>query len=370
VIEVGTEIKSSNQTINIFPAYKDGAGLPTFNISEHGEFAPFFSLGVADGLRNFIAYPAIQKWAPTFRYGTLASVDYGSNTGNVNLETLTSSIMGLGLNQSNSLTNVPIEYMSCHAGAFESGDKVVVQFTNHDWSQPKIIGFKENPQPCGWEEPWDGPLYTSKYEWDYRSWFGGGTGTDATLSITDGWLTMSFPPTDYGSGSYEQEHYISVISRVAPLMENVQLVKFKAVEDEPCYDYSGDFSDYPDDYALFIGWNEDYTKVIQYKLRIFFAGAGYHIGCNDYYYDETDWIYPHSGVGEYWWWPEAGVVNWESYTKNIFYDKEEYIQLPYKLAGCHCVAIEMTRQWGGGAAYHQPKQISGGTMSVDFIGLA
>jgi hypothetical protein len=46
------------------------------------------------------------------------------------------------------LTDVPIEYMDCNSGAFIDGDEVLVEFTNQEWDQPKIIGFKESPKLC------------------------------------------------------------------------------------------------------------------------------------------------------------------------------------------------------------------------------
>jgi hypothetical protein len=46
------------------------------------------------------------------------------------------------------LEAVAIEYMTCNAAAFADGDAVLVGFTDQDFSQPKVIGFKSNPQPC------------------------------------------------------------------------------------------------------------------------------------------------------------------------------------------------------------------------------
>jgi predicted transglutaminase-like cysteine proteinase len=45
--------------------------------------------------------------------------------------------------------DVEIEYMDCNAGAFAVGDTVLVEFEGQDWSQPKVVGFKENPVDCG-----------------------------------------------------------------------------------------------------------------------------------------------------------------------------------------------------------------------------
>jgi len=38
--------------------------------------------------------------------------------------------------------------LDCNSGPFEDGDRVVVQFVNQDWEQPKVIGFESNPKPC------------------------------------------------------------------------------------------------------------------------------------------------------------------------------------------------------------------------------
>ena len=46
------------------------------------------------------------------------------------------------------LEAVPIEYMNCNAGAFADGDQVIVEFTDQDFSQPKVIGFRSDPQAC------------------------------------------------------------------------------------------------------------------------------------------------------------------------------------------------------------------------------
>lgn len=46
------------------------------------------------------------------------------------------------------LKDVPIEYMSCNAAAFQDGDEVIVEFENQDWKQPKVIGFRDEPIDC------------------------------------------------------------------------------------------------------------------------------------------------------------------------------------------------------------------------------
>ncbi|MGW8301313.1 MAG: transglutaminase-like cysteine peptidase [Desulfobacterales bacterium] len=52
------------------------------------------------------------------------------------------------LDVSSVLEDVPIEYMSCNSLAFSVGDEVVIKFVDQDFNQPKVIGFKSNPQEC------------------------------------------------------------------------------------------------------------------------------------------------------------------------------------------------------------------------------
>lgn len=101
--------------------------------------AAFFNGGI---------FPGWQKWLPTYRVGTIGSIDYANNTCSVTLDVTRSSAQRLDVNQTTSLAEVAVEYMACHASAFEDGDKVVVQFVGQDWGSPKVIGFAANPQPC------------------------------------------------------------------------------------------------------------------------------------------------------------------------------------------------------------------------------
>ncbi|KKK75011.1 hypothetical protein LCGC14_2878020, partial [marine sediment metagenome] len=61
----------------------------------------------------------------------------------------TSSQQNIDVNQGTALVDVPIEYMTCNAAAFAVDDVVLVEFTNQDFTTPKVIGFKDHPQPCG-----------------------------------------------------------------------------------------------------------------------------------------------------------------------------------------------------------------------------
>lgn len=94
--------------------------------------------------------PGWQKWLPTYRWGTITAIDLEANTVDVDLFAQTSSAQRLGVNQAASLAGVQVEYMDCNSRVFEVDDRVVVQFVGQDWSDPRVIGFLDNPRPCDW----------------------------------------------------------------------------------------------------------------------------------------------------------------------------------------------------------------------------
>ncbi len=49
---------------------------------------------------------------------------------------------------------VPIDYMDCNSSAFSSNDKVVIEFTGYNWTQPKVIGFAADPRTCSLPHVW------------------------------------------------------------------------------------------------------------------------------------------------------------------------------------------------------------------------
>jgi predicted transglutaminase-like cysteine proteinase len=44
-----------------------------------------------------------------------------------------------------------VEYMTCNALAFVSGDRVVVEFPSQNYTAPKVVGFEEEPRACEFE---------------------------------------------------------------------------------------------------------------------------------------------------------------------------------------------------------------------------
>jgi hypothetical protein len=97
---------------------------------------------------NAAILPGWQKFKPTYRWGTITAINYDADTANVTVASATSSARSLNVNQGTSLVNVPVEYLDCDADAFEVGDRCVVQFVGQDWSNPRVIGFLDNPKPC------------------------------------------------------------------------------------------------------------------------------------------------------------------------------------------------------------------------------
>lgn len=97
---------------------------------------------------NAAILPGWQKWMPTFRTGTITAVNSDNDTADVSLDDATSSAQGLGVNQTSSLSGVPIEYMECNAAAFEVGDPCVVRFDGQRWDAPRVVGFAREPKGC------------------------------------------------------------------------------------------------------------------------------------------------------------------------------------------------------------------------------
>jgi hypothetical protein len=91
--------------------------------------------------------PGWQRHMPTYRVGTLTTVSQISHTGTVTLDEATSSAQGLPINATQTLADIPIDYMDCDANAFEPGDRVVVRFQG-DWESATVVGFETNPRSC------------------------------------------------------------------------------------------------------------------------------------------------------------------------------------------------------------------------------
>lgn len=180
---VGTvEVPGERGEVQIQPGY---GGNAVYNASRDGQLQPVIAASPWAAFYNRAMFPGWQKWKPTFRYGTIISVN--DNLCDVSLEDAESSARGLDVNQTSYLSDVPIDYMDCNGQAFEAGDSVLVMFTGQDWANPKVIGFREDPKPCSaWEEPW-GTILCENHVWDVVPFFGDGVdhGVCPTLPIAD-----------------------------------------------------------------------------------------------------------------------------------------------------------------------------------------
>jgi len=143
--EVGTiEIPGESVHLQIQPGYEDNA---EYDEDRDGILNPTITQSPAQAYYNLAMLPGWQKWMPTYRHGTLSNLSGDLCT--VTLDQALSSQQDLDVNQSTVLNSVPIDYMECNGAAFSNGDKVLVEFEGQEFTSPKVIGFKDNPQPCG-----------------------------------------------------------------------------------------------------------------------------------------------------------------------------------------------------------------------------
>ncbi len=227
--EVGTiEVPGERGTVLIRPGYNGGA---VYNHTRDGQLFHPAACTAAGAFFNFAVLPGWQKWKPTYRTGEITAL--AGDTCSVDLHTAYSSAQSLGVNQAGSLTNVPIEYMDCNGAAFAVGDSVVIEFTGHDFSAPKVIGFTEYPKGCGeyvvftiggcgtksvvvvWDPRLNTPLFTARdqADVDYQLWATGKTDrsnpmvTTFTYEGRDSASDYAWDPDDEGLpyGTYDFE---------------------------------------------------------------------------------------------------------------------------------------------------------------------
>lgn len=113
-----------------------------------GELTARELMSPAQAYLNAAILPGWQKFKPTYRWGTITAINYEADTCNVNLADTRSSAQRLGVNQTGSLSGVPVIYSVCNSKAFIVGDRVVVQFLAQNWGSPRVIGFLDNPRAC------------------------------------------------------------------------------------------------------------------------------------------------------------------------------------------------------------------------------
>jgi len=132
-----------NGAVLIRPGYNGNAA---FTPARDGQLQPTIASTPAGTFFNWAILPGWQKWQPTYRLGTITALTGDSCS--VILDPAQSSAQQLPVNQSETLTGVPITYMDCHGAAFALHDRVVVAFDDQDWTQPRVVGFEREPRPC------------------------------------------------------------------------------------------------------------------------------------------------------------------------------------------------------------------------------
>lgn len=148
--EVATlEIPNEPQTVLIAP----GGRAP---VDADGELRMRALMTPEQAYYNAAILPGWQKFKPTYRSGVITAIN--GDTADVALDEAKSSASGIAdiglaniefnVNQTSTLTNVPIVYQDCNGEAFSIGDLCVVEFQGQNWTNPKIIGFKSNPIAC------------------------------------------------------------------------------------------------------------------------------------------------------------------------------------------------------------------------------
>src|SRR5690606_12096544 len=129
------------QGVLIQPGYD---GEAAYSTSRDGALFPNLAQTGAQIFFNAAILPGVQKWQPRYRIGTISAIE--SDTCTVTLDSATSSVQDLPINETEVFESVPIKYMECNGSAFEDGDRVLVRFTK---TGPLVIGFAENPRSCG-----------------------------------------------------------------------------------------------------------------------------------------------------------------------------------------------------------------------------
>jgi len=143
------EVKGQPDQIILTPGYVDpDTSEPHWNM-EAGALTPILGMTPAQAAFNFAIHPGWQKHKPTYRTGTIAALDTDLDTATVTLDPAFDRYQSMDINQAETLTDIPVEYMDCNATAFEVGDLVVVEFAAQDWTQPRVVGFVSEPKGCG-----------------------------------------------------------------------------------------------------------------------------------------------------------------------------------------------------------------------------
>jgi len=144
VVELAEIAGDKDQGIIIAPGFSDSAsyteaedGILQEHKANYGS-APYYNFGL---------YTHVEYWRPRYRLATVTSVNYLDDVVDLTLIDSESSD-GINLNQTPSLTDVPVVYMDCASAVLIPDDIVLVEYVGRNLATPRVIGFKENPRAC------------------------------------------------------------------------------------------------------------------------------------------------------------------------------------------------------------------------------
>lgn len=142
--EVATaEVPGQRTDLLIRPGFD---GRADYSTSRDGILVPSQGSSKEAVAWNWAMRPGWQKWAPTYRGAVIDAIN--GSLCDITLDDARSTDNNLYVNDTTQFTDVPIEYMDCNGAVFEVDDHVLVEFVAQDRTNPKVIGFWDNPKPC------------------------------------------------------------------------------------------------------------------------------------------------------------------------------------------------------------------------------
>ncbi|MGB0467751.1 MAG: hypothetical protein ACPGF7_09525 [Pontibacterium sp.] len=207
---------------------------------------------------NRAVMPLVQKSLKTHRTGTASNVTDADMT--VTLDSVSSRYGGVDINISGVVSGVPIEYMDCDGAAFTDGDSVLVEFGGQDQTDPRVIGFVSEPQPC-YEK-----LYLFRGSFDLPDVLTicetVNTDTFATTSTTHitstgGYLWAAF------SADYYEGHWYAIPQYLQGLNQHSIVIR----DDDTSYNLGVNIGDMQieGDHAYFIDYDTA-TQILRYDM--------------------------------------------------------------------------------------------------------
>lgn len=144
------------------------AARATGSAPDYGMLTPSASMTSAAVAANYALEPGHLKWNPFWRYGIIT--EKSGDRCSVSLNAVNARLLAgekrrsggygsseLSLNNTETLTNVPIVYPPCNGNIFEVGDEIVIEFASFDLTKYSVVGFRREPRACppsriSWEQ--------------------------------------------------------------------------------------------------------------------------------------------------------------------------------------------------------------------------